>query len=97
MMIKTDENRAMSPILDSLDFTVLLTSTEFLSLVTKRPATTKRQTPIQPTLQHMDTLLILQLTTTSFMVGLIWFIQIVHYPLMAQVVDLGFTNYVLEH
>ncbi len=45
----------------------------------------------------MDTLLILQLTTTSFMVGLIWFKQIVHYPLMAQVVDLEFTNYVLEH
>ncbi len=34
---------------------------------------------------------------TCFMVGLIWFVQIVHYPLMRNVSADGFSTYALSH
>ncbi len=34
---------------------------------------------------------------TCFMVGLIWFVQIVHYPLMRNVSAEGFSRYALSH
>ncbi len=37
------------------------------------------------------------LAATWFMVGLIWFVQIVHYPLMAEVGRDGFAGYEAKH
>lgn len=34
---------------------------------------------------------------TCFMVGLIWFVQLVHYPLLARVVGPGYTDYHAHH
>ena len=42
-------------------------------------------------------LLQLQLLTTLAMFGLIWFVQIVHYPLFAQVGELDFCGYAGRH
>lgn len=41
--------------------------------------------------------LLLQLAATLTMVGVIWFVQIVHYPLFAQVGREGFRQYESEH
>lgn len=40
---------------------------------------------------------IMHLGSTLFMVGLIWFIQIVHYPLFGSVGNAQFTNYESQH
>ncbi|WP_145216034.1 hypothetical protein [Gimesia alba] len=45
----------------------------------------------------MKTLFLLQLVSTFYMVGLIWFVQIVHYPLFALVGRPGFTRYQQAH
>lgn len=37
------------------------------------------------------------LASTIFMVGLIWFVQIVHYPLFERVGEAGFIHYEAEH
>jgi hypothetical protein len=41
--------------------------------------------------------LVLHVATTLLMVGLIWLVQIVHYPLFAQVGDSGFSAYHKRH
>ena len=41
----------------------------------------------------MTLVLSLQLFSTLYMVGVIWFVQIVHYPLLAQVTPSVFTRY----
>ncbi len=41
--------------------------------------------------------LLLQVATTLAMVGLIWFVQIVHYPLLALVGRDGFRRYEMDH
>ena len=43
------------------------------------------------------TLLLIHLAATLFMVGLIWFVQIVHYPLMAGVHQSSFQAYETLH
>ena len=49
-------------------------------------------------MDHITTwTLLLQLGATLAMVGLIWFVQIVHYPLFSQVGRDGFRRYELEH
>lgn len=45
----------------------------------------------------MAFLLLAQLGSTLFMVGLIWFVQIVHYPLFAQVGRSEFSHYEQLH
>lgn len=45
----------------------------------------------------MNEILAFQLAATAFMVGLIWFVQLVHYPLMAAVGDSHFQGYEIEH
>lgn len=45
----------------------------------------------------MDLPLILQLASTLFMTGLIWMVQRVHYPLMAQVGADAFADYERHH
>lgn len=45
----------------------------------------------------IDTLLLLQLVSTLFMCGLIWFVQVVHYPLMANVGEDRFAEYERRH
>jgi len=42
-------------------------------------------------------LLLVNATATWFMMGLIWLIQLVHYPLMAYVGEAGFTAYEVRH
>lgn len=42
-------------------------------------------------------LLLVHAATTLFMVGLIWFVQIVHYPLFDRVGEDGFRVYELQH
>lgn len=44
-----------------------------------------------------DGLLLLHAATTLFMVGVIWFVQIVHYPLYSRVGDAGFAQYERQH
>jgi uncharacterized membrane protein len=41
--------------------------------------------------------LLLQVASTLAMVGLIWFVQVVHYPLFAQVGRDGFRRYEMDH
>lgn len=41
--------------------------------------------------------LLFQVGATLAMVGLIWFVQIVHYPLMSQVPREGFRRYEMDH
>jgi len=43
------------------------------------------------------TILIVHAAATVTMVGLIWFVQIVHYPLMARVGREGFARYAASH
>ena len=45
----------------------------------------------------MNTVLLVHLLSTWFMVGLIWTIQLVHYPLFARVGSDGFVAYEAEH
>ena len=45
----------------------------------------------------MHWIFVVQLVSTLFMTGLIWFIQIVHYPLLAAVGSEGFCNYEHQH
>ena len=42
-------------------------------------------------------LLIAQAAATLYMTGLIWFVQVVHYPLLARVGDDAFPRYEQEH
>ncbi len=42
-------------------------------------------------------ILLIQLAATLFLTGLIWCIQIVHYPLFDSVGDLGYTRYHKRH
>lgn len=42
-------------------------------------------------------LLLAQLAATLYMTGLIWFVQVVHYPLFAQVGKAGFSAYEIAH
>ncbi len=42
-------------------------------------------------------LLLLHLTATLYMIGLVWFVQVVHYPLFAQVGTQSFRGYEREH
>lgn len=42
-------------------------------------------------------LFLLQLAATLFMTGLIWFVQIVHYPLFAEVTPTGLPRYEILH
>ena len=41
--------------------------------------------------------LVANIASTLFMVGLIWFVQIVHYPLFADVSEPSFSNYEQRH
>ena len=41
--------------------------------------------------------LVLHVATTLLMVGLIWLVQIVHYPLFARIGDSGFCDYHKRH
>lgn len=43
------------------------------------------------------TLLVLHAAVTLFMTGLVWFVQIVHYPLLHRVGSSGFGSYETEH
>ena len=45
----------------------------------------------------MREILLIQAAATLAMVGLIWFVQIVHYPLMAQVGRDSFAHYEASH
>lgn len=45
----------------------------------------------------MKTVLLIQLSTTLFMTGLIWFVQIVHYPMFDGVGEDSFTKYEERH
>jgi len=51
---------------------------------------------LSPT-QSPHTLLIINAISTWVMVGVIWLIQLVHYPLLAYVGEAGFTAYTLRH
>jgi hypothetical protein len=44
-----------------------------------------------------DNLLIVQFTATAMMTGVIWFVQVVHYPLFAKIPADGFTCYERSH
>ena len=44
-----------------------------------------------------NVLLALNVASTLFMVGLIWFVQVVHYPLFRKVGEAGFLEYEREH
>lgn len=41
--------------------------------------------------------LLLNTASTGVMIGLIWFVQVVHYPLFAAVGEAGFEHYAREH
>ena len=45
----------------------------------------------------MKTVFLAQAAVTLFMTGVIWFVQIVHYPLMARVGIAGFQSYECDH
>jgi hypothetical protein len=45
----------------------------------------------------MKYVLLLQAAATLFMTGVIWFVQVVHYPLMARVGAAGFPDYEAAH
>jgi len=47
--------------------------------------------------QHMHAVLLLHVLVTLVMVGLIWFVQVVHYPLFGQVGRDTFAAYEAEH
>ena len=49
-------------------------------------------------MRHLTvTFFLIQLATTLAMTGLIWFVQIVHYPLFARVGDDAFVSYARRH
>ena len=48
-------------------------------------------------LQIAEWTILLHIATTFSMVGLIWFVQIVHYPLMDRVRREGFRRYEMDH
>lgn len=43
------------------------------------------------------TVLLLNVATTLFLAGVIWFVQVVHYPLFASVGSKEFSRYEIEH
>lgn len=45
----------------------------------------------------MQTVLLLHAAATLYMAGLIWFVQRVHYPLMAKVGEAGYRGYQQQH
>jgi hypothetical protein len=45
----------------------------------------------------VNSVLLLHVAATFFMLGLIWFVQVVHYPLMAGVGLEGFASYAQQH
>lgn len=45
----------------------------------------------------MRSILILQVATTLLMTGIIWFVQIVHYPLFMRIPAASFAQYEAEH
>lgn len=45
----------------------------------------------------MEYLLLAHLAATLYMVGLIWFVQVVHYPLFSRVGEEGFSGYSEAH
>jgi hypothetical protein len=45
----------------------------------------------------MEWVLLLNLASTGVMIGVIWFVQVVHYPLFAGVGAAGFCGYAVEH
>lgn len=47
--------------------------------------------------QPFEVVLLAQVATTLFMTGLIWFVQVVHYPLLAAVGRRGFADYEAAH
>jgi len=44
-----------------------------------------------------NNLLLIQFTATALMTGIIWFVQIVHYPLFGRIPSEGFTRYEQAH
>lgn len=42
-------------------------------------------------------ILVIQFTATALMTGIIWFVQIVHYPLFGRIPSEGFTSYEQAH
>jgi len=56
------------------------------------------ESPVRSRLDHiMTTCLLINLFSTFFMTGLIWFVQIVHYPLFTKIGSRGFTQYAESH
>jgi len=55
------------------------------------------RTPTVPTTDWSLAILVTNLVVTAFMAGLIWFVQVVHYPLMARVGRDGFVAYETAH
>ena len=49
------------------------------------------------TADWIDACLTINLACTLYMVGLIWFVQVVHYPLMASVGEQGYAAYQQAH
>jgi uncharacterized membrane protein len=45
----------------------------------------------------LDVVFLVHLLATAFMTGLIWFVQLVHYPLMQHVPAAGFADYEQRH
>ncbi len=45
----------------------------------------------------MEAVLLVHVAATVFMVGVIWFVQVVHYPLFSQVGEDGFAGYSTAH
>ena len=45
----------------------------------------------------MKWLLVVHLAATLFMAGVIWIVQVVHYPLFAEVGTSGFSKYAVDH
>jgi hypothetical protein len=54
-------------------------------------------THVKPSMAAADWLLLTHAAATLFMVGLIWFVQIVHYPLAAEVGNAAFAGYQHQH
>ena len=50
-----------------------------------------------PSFPSAGTLLLIQFTATAMMTGIIWFVQVVHYPLFARIPTEGFTSYENSH
>ena len=50
-----------------------------------------------PNLPSPASILLIQTLATAMMTGIIWFVQIVHYPLFTQIPKEGFTRYEQSH